>query len=409
MSSVTATENLVIKNTVNNISEISNVSTSEMDNVSENNEMEPLFVWDESAFEKAKMLADKKECNYDDEIEWEDLSYKSSETASLTIQSTESLNYLLEAQLIGTWEIDGEAFKSVKTDQLYTLGGHLFRRQGSGNQPFSLTSDNSEQKELLLTYLNSTLSFFDKTKSYTSDPPSLLYIKIALRLGQVNFTKIMENDLDLTPKNKEILENPNSLAEYQSAFPAYSEQLKLQISSAQSERDRIQTLLSEYIGDVVTLNKDRNAQSRKEAIWKLAEDLMSAFQLPDPTAHELFTNTMEINETGFSLISSCRRRHDVNIYKLSTLLSNNGKGKKRKCMDSVISKPITDNNNESEKNPPKRIRRSTSNSAKEILTQLLTCRSFSDDDQLLYKELQDVDPGWTNERVITYWRNQKNK
>ncbi|CAG8847697.1 21204_t:CDS:2, partial [Gigaspora margarita] len=126
--------------------------------------------------------------------------------------------------------------------------------------------------------------------------------------------------------------------------------------------------------DVVTLNKDRNAQSQKEAIWKLAKDLM---------------------------------RHDVNIYKLSTLLSNNGKGKKRKCMDSIISKPITDNNNESEKNPPpsKHICWFTSNSAKEILTQLLTCRSFSDNDQLLYKvlhELQDVDPGWTKERIITY-------
>ncbi|CAG8469896.1 15107_t:CDS:2 [Cetraspora pellucida] len=228
-------------------------------------------------------------------------------------------------------------------------------------------------------------------------------------------------------QNKEILENPNSLTEYQSAFPAYSEQLKLQIASAQSERDRIQALLSEYIGDIITINKDRNAQSLKEAIWKLADALLTAFHLPNPTTHELFKNTMEINETGFSLISSCyteginrqnslyrqeilktearvvkgRRRHDVNIYKLSTLISNYSKDKKRKCVDSVISKPIINNNNESgkpitnnnesEKDPPfKRIRRSTSNNAKEILVQLLTCNSFSNDDQLLYKKNEKI-------------------
>ncbi|CAG8477559.1 9184_t:CDS:2, partial [Dentiscutata heterogama] len=311
-----------------------------------------------------------------------------------------------------------------------TQGGHLFQRLGKGKDPFSCkdkhrddttqaldllgqwilniaASNNSEYKEQLLTYLNSTLSIFDKTKSHISEPPSLLYVKTALRLGQVNLIKIMEDDHNLTPEkskkvgeslgivtwksrhevrqNKEILENPNSLAEYQSAFPA----------SVQSERDRIQTLLSEYIGDIFTINKDRNVQSRKEAIWKLVESLLAAFQLPDPTTHELFVNTMEINETGFSLLSSCymeginrqnslyrqeilkvekrvvkgRRRHDINVYKLSSF-----------------------------------------NNAKEILSQLLTCNSFSDDDKLLYEvlhKLQDVDPGWTKERVIMYWRNHK--
>ncbi|CAG8445952.1 24327_t:CDS:2 [Gigaspora rosea] len=120
-------------------------------------------------------------------------------------------------------------------------------------------------------------------------------------------------------------------------------------------------------GDIVTVNKDRNVQSQKEAIWKLAEDLIIAFQLPNPTTHELFKHTMEINETGLF------------------------RGKKRK-MDSIISKTITNDNNESEKNQPspKRNRRSTSNSAKEILSQLLTYRSFSDDDQLLYKVLHEL-------------------
>ncbi|CAG8491715.1 6531_t:CDS:2 [Dentiscutata erythropus] len=170
----------------------------------------------------------------------------------------------------------------------------------------------------------------------------------ALRLGQVNLTKIMKNDCDFTPE------------------------------------------ASKKAGETLGI-----------IIWKSRhEEIIRQKSL----------YCQEILKTEARVVKG-RRRHDVNTYKLSTLLSNHGKGKKRKNMDNVISKPITNNNNESEKNSsPKHIRRLTSNSAKEILAQLLTCNSFSNDDQLLYKvlhKLQDVDPGWTKERVITYWRNHK--
>ncbi|CAG8765605.1 18219_t:CDS:2, partial [Dentiscutata erythropus] len=94
------------------------------------------------------------------------------------------------------------------------------------------------------------------------------------------------------------------------------EQLKLHISSIQSEIDRIQALLSDYIGDIITVGKDRNVQFYKEAVWKLADNLTAAFQL------------------------------------------------------------------------------TTSNNAKEILSQLLTHTTLSDNDQLLYDilyELQDIE------------------
>ncbi|CAG8566068.1 23441_t:CDS:2 [Cetraspora pellucida] len=48
----------------------------------------------------------------------------------------------------------------------------------------------------------------------------------------------------------------------------------------------------------------------------------------------------------------------------------------------------------------KRICRATSKNAKEILTRLLTHTTFSDDGQLLYNvlhELQDIESGWTKE------------
>ncbi|CAG8692219.1 16880_t:CDS:2, partial [Racocetra fulgida] len=114
-------------------------------------------------------------------------------------------------------------------------------------------------------------------------------------------------------------------------------------------------------------------------IWKLAESLLAAFQLPDPTTHELFANTMELNKTGYSHLSSCymegiNRQNSLYRQEILKVETKVIKGKKRKYTNSIISKTITNNNNESEKKqtPSKRIRRPTSNSTKEILSQLLT-------------------------------------
>ena len=41
--------------------------------------------------------------------------------------------------------------------------------------------------------------------------------------------------------------------------------------AAQSERDRLSTLLSEYAGDVVVNQSDRAVKSRKDLLWSLPE------------------------------------------------------------------------------------------------------------------------------------------
>ncbi|RIB15271.1 hypothetical protein C2G38_2319933 [Gigaspora rosea] len=319
----------------------------------------------ESALEGAKLLANEKESNYDDDIEWEDLDYESSEIASVTTGSTEGSKYLFDncekteiltpcallyiadnqvqrcsnykqktqrplAQLVGSWEVDSKALESVKNDnkKLYALGvcgshysfdqnvlhdpnhkslhcideswiychrylfcnkdkyffvrgtscnqhvtnivgrkiqvpcmglkacpafitknnekrnqnndnkyqpryictqcfdlqgRHFFQRQGIGKKLFTCNDkhkddttqaleligqwilnmaklNNSDQKDELLTYLSSTLSFFDKTIKHEQNPPSLLFVKTAFQLGQVNLAKIMESDYNLTYK-----------------------------------------------------------------------------------------------------------------------------------------------------------------------------------------------------------------
>ncbi len=64
-------------------------------------------------------------------------------------------------------------------------------------------------------------------------------------------------------------------------------------------------LLSEYIRDLVLTRGEHAIRSRKESLWKLVEDLINAFNLPNPLTHKLFKNTKEMNEEGFQCLFSC--------------------------------------------------------------------------------------------------------
>ncbi|CAG8649668.1 16385_t:CDS:2, partial [Gigaspora rosea] len=196
ISFATATENSSVINNANKINEIN------------------LFTLDESALEGAKLLANEKESNYDDDIEWEDLDYESSEIASVTTGSTEGSKYLFD---------NCEKTEILTPCALLYIADNQVQRQGIGKKLFTCNDkhkddttqaleligqwilnmaklNNSDQKDELLTYLSSTLSFFDKTIKHEQNPPSLLFVKTAFQLGQVNLAKIMESDYNLTYK-----------------------------------------------------------------------------------------------------------------------------------------------------------------------------------------------------------------
>lgn len=78
-----------------------------------------------------------------------------------------------------------------------------------------------------------------------------------------------------------------------------SDELDLQISSVQSERERLNLLLREYVGKKSFVSDDRILQSRQSASWNLVDDLVDAFLSPDPTQHRLFQDTSENCEEGF--------------------------------------------------------------------------------------------------------------
>ncbi|RIA86649.1 hypothetical protein C1645_740698 [Glomus cerebriforme] len=130
-------------------------------------------------------------------------------------------------------------------------GGHFYEQKGRRNIPnfecinmhkddTKTTDENHENKKKnLLIHLTNMLSTFHNTKSSSAitDYPSLLFVKIALRLEHVNITKIMNQKYKLTSEtatdlgkalgnvtwkvrhdvqeNKTKLENPTSLMKYQ--------------------------------------------------------------------------------------------------------------------------------------------------------------------------------------------------
>src|SRR6185369_7314246 len=96
-----------------------------------------------------------------------------------------------------------------------------------------------------------------------------------------------------------------------------SEELKSQITSVQAERDHLDLLISEYLGDIVINREDWAVKSRKESLWKLATELTDAFALSDPATHKLFQDTRETNKEGFQRLFSC---YDLGIARLNTIL-----------------------------------------------------------------------------------------
>ncbi|CAG8816714.1 14776_t:CDS:2, partial [Gigaspora margarita] len=351
-------------------------------------------------------------------------------------------------QLVGAWEIDSEIFQQTKaTNNLSMMGVYLHKNDttdglqilGHWIMRMAETADEGKKK-VLLTYLISVLPAFFDTKSFpvTTKSPSLLFVKIVLRLGHVNMMNIIDQKYDITSetapalgkalgiatwnaryevRNKKMnLESPSSLAVYQDGFPLC---LKLYISSAQAERERLELLISEYMGDMVTIKEERAVLSRKEALWKLANELFVALSLPDPKTHEIFMNAPEMTPTGFSNIFACydlgtARLYEIlrqDVYKIEP--KNTVGRRKRNVVVHNIHINQAENSNVAagqlhEQMGAKRQRRATSNYEKNILDELLKYDTFPEEKAVeILRNIQEQSNDWDMQRVRIYWNNNR--
>ncbi|GET01277.1 hypothetical protein GLOIN_2v1813984 [Rhizophagus clarus] len=113
--------------------------------------------------------------------------------------------------------------------------------------------------------------------------------------------------------------------------------LKASIKAAQSERDRIDLLLSEYLDDTSISQSERAIDSRREVLWKLIEDLVIIFDMIDPLSHEIFKDLepLELHKEGYKRLVACYKnsleRMQV-IYKQDPQADTQESKKRRKIL-----------------------------------------------------------------------------
>lgn len=83
--------------------------------------------------------------------------------------------------------------------------------------------------------------------------------------------------------------------------------LKIQIKASQSERERIDLLMSEYLNDNSISHSERAIKSRQESLWELVNDLVVIFGMDYPLSHQLFQNypPTEIHQEGLDRLILC--------------------------------------------------------------------------------------------------------
>ncbi|GET00647.1 hypothetical protein GLOIN_2v1474502 [Rhizophagus clarus] len=113
------------------------------------------------------------------------------------------------------------------------------------------------------------------------------------------------------------------------------ENLKRQIKAAQAERERMDLLFGEFIGDIVISRKDRAVDGRHELFWTLIKSLLTAFDSSNPTSLPLFQNCKELTESGYTKLFSCYNRGKerlIQIYRQEVLKIDpvNTKGRRAK-------------------------------------------------------------------------------
>jgi hypothetical protein len=71
------------------------------------------------------------------------------------------------------------------------------------------------------------------------------------------------------------------------------------------------------VGDAILIREERTVKLRKDSLWKLADDLLAAFNLPNPVLYNLFKNTKETNDKGFQYLFFC---YNCEVYRLNKIL-----------------------------------------------------------------------------------------
>ncbi|PKC56013.1 hypothetical protein RhiirA1_402454 [Rhizophagus irregularis] len=137
------------------------------------------------------------------------------------------------------------------------------------------------------------------------------------------------------------------------------ENLELQIRATQEERERIDTLLNEFLDTHTYYRKDRNTNNRIDPLWKLSHDLLEAFKMDNAIDHDLFKKNsppqlnqeglMKINqayEDGLGRIKKIYRQEVIKIEAINT------KGRRKLSVMKTKVSDLSKNKKSRKKNAP---------------------------------------------------------
>jgi hypothetical protein len=211
--------------------------------------------------------------------------------------------------------------------------------------------------------------------------------------------------------------------------------LKNQIKASQSERERIDLLMSEYLSDHSISHSERAIESRQESLWELVNNLVEIFGMDNPLSHQLFQKytPTQMHKEGLNRLVACypeglKRIKGVYKQEVLKIESRNAKGRR---IAGVIRTKVKDYNiQKKSKNQPtaesvqkntdgkqstnspdttkSQTRHRTTKEETEILSVLKVYKDKLPDDAIVSvcESLSDI---WTKKKVREWWNYHKDK
>ncbi|RHZ81301.1 hypothetical protein Glove_122g92 [Diversispora epigaea] len=219
--------------------------------------------------------------------------------------------------------------------------------------------------------------------------------------------------------------------------------LRDQIKASQDERERIDLLMSEYLGNYSISHSEWAVKSRKESLWKLVDDLVTVFGMDDPLSHQLFQKytPTELHQEGLNRLIACypdglerikavyrqevlgiecrnpKGRRTIGVVR--TKLKDYDKKRSRNEAEKEITQPVAENSNEAlpttkptEPQPKRRkttgTKHRTTNDEIAILSVLKIHKNNLPNEAIasVCEKLSEV---WTIKEVRAWWNNHKDK
>ncbi|RGB21950.1 hypothetical protein C1646_776936 [Rhizophagus diaphanus] len=186
--------------------------------------------------------------------------------------------------------------------------------------------------------------------------------------------------------------------------------LKLQVKAAQSEHDRIEILLSEYLNDPCGSIGQRAVETRKTAMWKLVNELLSAFEHSDNYnryQNPLWSTTSpdQIIVTSIERLENCFPNGILRIEAifLQDVISVQKKNSisDQQVPTNSIPQIVVMNKDEPPIKKPKQACCETKPKEKSLLEPLVTCSEYLNDEQI--EQVREMlGNEWDKDRIYQY-------